>query len=86
MKAFSLAVIISLAVTVSLLAGPAYSQSLDLSRFGQKQRSPADDQRNEAIDRAYKSATDKIPNRKANVDPWHDMRGTSPSRSSQTKP
>jgi hypothetical protein len=51
-----------------------------------KTRSPAKQQRDQEVDQAYKSATEKIPDRNnAKVDPWHDMRGTSASRNSQTK-
>jgi len=71
---------------IALLAGPAYSQSLDLSRIGEKKHSAAEDARNAAIDKAYRSATDKIPDRKVDADPWHDVRGASASRNNQAKP
>ena len=84
-----------LAPLIVLLSAPAYSQApggnsesphLNLSGLGEKTRSPAEQQRDQEVDRAYKSATDKIPDRNnAKVDPWHDMRGSA-SRNSQTKP
>ena len=84
-----------LAALIVLLSAPAYSQApggnsesphLNLSGLGEKTRSPAKQQRDQEVDRAYKSATDKIPDRNnAKVDPWHDMRGSA-SRNSQTKP
>ena len=84
-----------LAAVIVLLSAPAYSQApggnsesphLNLSGLGEKTRSPAEQQRDQEVDQAYKSATDKIPDRNsAKVDPWHDMRGSA-SRNSQTKP
>ena len=78
-----------LAALIVLLSAPAYSQSLpplNLANLGEKTRPPEEKQRDQAVDKAYKSVTEKIPNRNAKVDPWHDMRGTSASRNSQTKP
>jgi hypothetical protein len=84
-----------LAALIVLLSAPAYSQApgenggpprVNLSGLGQKTRSPVDEQRDQEVDQAYKSTTKKIPARNANADPWHDMRGTSASRNSQTKP
>ena len=81
-----------LAALIVLLSAPAYSQAqnspprVNLSGFGEKTRSPAEKQRDQEVDQAYKSATEKIPDRNAKVDPWHAMRGTSASHNSQTKP
>jgi hypothetical protein len=75
-----------LAALIVLLSAPAFSQALNLSGLGEKKHSPAEDQRNQQIDNEYKAATDKIPNRNTNVDPWHAMRDTSASRNGQTKP
>jgi len=75
-----------LAVLFVLLAAPAFSQGLDLSHIGAKTRSPAQEQREQEIDQAYKSATKKIPSQNAQVDPWHNVRGASPSRNGQAKP
>jgi hypothetical protein len=84
-----------LAALIVLLSAPAYSQApggnsqsphLNLSGLGEKTRSPAEKQRDQEVDQAYKSATEKIPDRNAKVDPWREMRGTSASRNSQTKP
>ena len=77
-----------LAAVIVLLSAPAFSQApaLNLSGLGQKTRSPAEEQRNQKIDQEYRSATEKIPNRNTNVDPWHDMRGTNASRNGQAKP
>jgi hypothetical protein len=75
-----------LAALVVLLSAPAYSQAIDLSHFGEKPHSPTDDARNRKVDEAYKAATEKIPNRNAKADPWHDMRSTSASRNGQAKP
>jgi hypothetical protein len=85
-----------LAALIVLLSAPAYSQApggnsesphLNLSGLGEKTRSPAEQQKDQEVDQAYKSVTEKIPDRNnAKVDPWHTMRGTSASRNSQTKP
>jgi hypothetical protein len=75
-----------LAVLFVLLAAPAFSQGFDLSHIGEKTRSPAQEPREQEIDQAYKSATKKIPSQHAQVDPWHNVRGASPSRDGQAKP
>jgi len=75
-----------LAALFVLFSAPAFSQALNLSHIGEKTHSPAEDQRNQEIDQAYRSATEKIPNRNAQVDPWHNVRGASPSRNGQAKP
>jgi len=74
-----------LAVLVVLLSAPAYSQGIDLSHLGELAHPPADDAKNQKVDEAYKAATEKIPNRNAKGDPWHDMRSTSASRNGQAK-
>ena len=65
---------------------PPYSQApgqnsqsprLNLSGLGEKTRSPAEKQRDQEVDQAYKSATEKISDRNAKVDPWHGMRALS---------
>jgi hypothetical protein len=75
-----------LAAFIVLLAAPTYSQGIDLSHIGEQTHSPADDAKNQKIDEAYKSATEKIPNRNDKVDPWHAVRSTSTSRNGQAKP
>jgi len=75
-----------LAALIVLLSAPVYAQGLNLSGIGEKTRSPAEKQRDQEVDQAYKSATEKIPNQNAKVDPWHDMRGTGASRTGQAKP
>ena len=49
-----------LAALFILLSAPAFSQGLNLSHIGEKTHSPAEDQRNQEIDQAYRSATEKI--------------------------
>ena len=75
-----------LAALIVLLSAPVYAQGLNLSGIGEKTRSPAEKQRDREVDQAYKSATEKIPNQNAKVDPWHAVRGTSASHSGQAKP
>ena len=77
---------LALAALVVSLSAPAYSQGIDLSHFGEKAHAPTEDAKNQKVDDAYKAATEKIPNRNAKADPWHDMRGTSASRNGQAKP
>jgi hypothetical protein len=59
-------------------SAPAYSQApgqnsqspgLNLSGLGAKTRPPAEKQRDQEVDQAYKSATEKIPDQNAKVDP-----------------
>ena len=75
-----------LAALVVSLSAPAYSQGIDLSHLGEIAHSPADSAKNQKVDEAYKAATEKIPNRNAKGDPWHDMRSTSASRNGHGKP
>ena len=72
-----------LAVLIVLFSVPAYAANL--LGHGGPTRSPAEVQRDQEIDQAYKSVTEKMPNRNTKVDPWRDMRGTSAPRSGQAR-
>jgi hypothetical protein len=71
---------------VALLTSAAFAQMPmpGLSLGGTKQRTPEEQQRDEAIDKAYRSATKKIPDQKTVNDPWAEVR-TPPPATSQNK-
>jgi len=74
-----------LAVLIVLFSVPAYSAGPNMVGHGGQTRSPAEVQMDQQIDQAYKSVTEKMPNRNTKVDPWRDMRGTSAPRSGQAR-
>ena len=75
-----------LAVLIVLFSVPAYSAGpLQGTGHGGQTRSPAEVQMDQEIDQAYKSVTERMPNRNTKVDPWRDMRGTSAPRSGQAR-
>ena len=72
------------AALLSLAAGPAAAQ-VALSPFNapEHRKSPEEIAKQKAIDNAYKSAMDKIPEKKAGNDPWGNLRDAPPTA---TKP
>jgi hypothetical protein len=74
--------IIVAAGLLALLAGPAYSQAMSLfPQPGDTRKSPEEVERERAIEQQYKSATDKIPDKKSSNDPWGNVR-SAPSKPS----
>jgi hypothetical protein len=70
--------LISAAVIVTVLTGTAFAQiPMGLSLGGPEKRklTPEEQAKQDALDQAYKSATNKIPDRGTN-DPWADVRPT----------
>jgi len=69
------------AAVTAALSGAAFAQfptpSINLEQ--EKHRTPQEIERDKAIDRAYKSATQKIPDQRAANDPWADIRPTPPA-------
>ena len=68
--------VIAAAVIVTVLTGAAAAQiPMGLSLGGPEKRklTPEEQAKQDALDQAYKSATNKIPDRNAN-DPWADVR------------
>jgi hypothetical protein len=70
-----LRLICAVAVTAAL-AGPAFAQfpAPSFSLQNDKQKSPDEIEHDKAIDRAYQSATKKIPDKSTANDPWADVR------------
>jgi hypothetical protein len=52
----------------------------------QKSKSEDDIKYERALDRAYKSGMSKIPDQKANADPWGNLRGAAPAPSKSQRP
>ena len=74
------------AAVTAVLVGSAAAQfpmpSVNLER--EKVRTPQEIERDKAIDRAYQSATKKIPDKQIANDPWSDVR-PSPAAAPQKK-
>ena len=67
--------ILAIAVLSALLAGPAYAQGINL--LGDKPVDRAAEEKRIESERAYKAATQRIPDQKPAVnDPWGNVRGT----------
>ena len=59
--------------------GPAHSQQPGLIITDDtRPLDPIEEQKRQAIDRAYKAATDKMPASKSAVDPWGNIRSNAP--------
>ena len=81
MKTFRIAAI------VALLASPAYAQSLGTSIIPEApSKTPDQIEREQAIERDYKESLKKIPDGKANSDPWGNVRSAEPSRTPAKAP
>ncbi len=68
--------LIPAAAIIALLSGTASAQmGLPLNK-GMQKRPPTQQEieQQKALDRAYKSATEKIPDKKAPADPWGGVR------------
>src|SRR5579863_4302338 len=76
----TLLTVICVVAATAVLAGPAAAQfpmpSINLEH--EKQRTPEEIEHDKAIDRAYKSATKKIPDQSAANDPWATVRPPPP--------
>jgi hypothetical protein len=76
LRAFGCAIAFSVALT-----GVAFAQlpmpSINLEQ--EKHRTPEQIEHDKAIDQAYKSATQKIPDRNATNDPWATVRPAPPA-------
>lgn len=68
---------------VALLTGAASAQSLNLLSTDRSLR-PEERQKQDAAERDYREATEKIPDRKASKDPWGNVR-PEPSAAAKAK-
>jgi hypothetical protein len=71
--------VLRMAVALGVLAGPAAAQQSPLMpRFSlgdaKHKLTPEEQARQDALDNAYKSATNKIPDQKTANDPWATVR------------
>lgn len=79
-------VVISASI-IALLTVPAYSQALNLMRDDKPPVSEDQKKKNEEIDKAYKSATQQLPDKNTSNDPWSGVRGGDQKQTkAQTKP
>ncbi|MGB8446945.1 MAG: hypothetical protein WCE32_21460, partial [Pseudolabrys sp.] len=78
----------SAGVIVMLLSGTAFAQSMrpgiNLTP-GNRPLSPEEQARQKAVDDAYRSAIEKLPDKKKSADPWNSIRPASSSRKRQDK-
>jgi hypothetical protein len=67
--------ILSAAVVVALLAGPAYAQTPNINLMPEfTSKSPEDKEAEAERDKKYKESLKKIPDAKASSDPWGNVR------------
>ena len=78
----------SAGVIVMLLSGTAFAQSMrpgiNLTP-GNWPLSPEEQARQKAVDDAYRSAIEKLPDKKKSADPWDSIRPAPSSRKRQDK-
>ena len=79
-----LRIFIPAAVGVALLTGAAYAQSpltpsFSLGGDHKRKLTPEEQEKQNELDNAYKSATNKIPDKKTGNDPWADVRPSAPA-------
>jgi hypothetical protein len=78
------------AALIGLLAAPAYAQMPNVNLIPETpSKTPEQIEQDQATDKAYKESLRKIPNAKANTDPWGDVRSTEapkPEKRVQAKP
>jgi hypothetical protein len=78
--------IVNLVITATiatLLAGSALAQSLNMPMGETKQLTDEEKQKQAERENAYKSAIGKIPDQKANADPWGNVRNSGTAQSNQ---
>lgn len=76
-----------IALMVALLAGPAYAQGIGTNIIPDTpSKTPDQIEREKAIERDYKESLKKIPDGKANSDPWGSVRSAEPSRAPAKAP
>jgi hypothetical protein len=73
------------AITVTLMAGSAAAQSINMPMGGDKALTDEDRAKQAERERAYKDAIRKIPDQKASTDPWGNVRNAGTTQSSQKK-
>jgi len=76
--------LLSAAVIVALMSGPALAQpapssgsQLGIPLNGERPLTPEEIEKRKAADRAYNAAMQKIPDKKPSSDPWGNVRPSS---------
>lgn len=77
--------ILAAAALLALLTAPGFSQGINLLA-PDTGKDPAAEQKRQESERAYKAASQKIPEQKAVNDPWGNVRGTAEAKSTPAKP
>jgi hypothetical protein len=80
--------LLAAAIVVGMLTSTAAAQfmpSISLGDNPKKKLSPEEQEKQDALDKAYKSATNKIPDQKTN-DPWATVRPAAPTPAPKKKP
>lgn len=70
-------------MTVALLTGSAAAQSLNMPMGASKSLTDEEKERQAERERAYKDAIRKIPDQKANTDPWGNVRDAGSTQGTQ---
>lgn len=73
-------VMTAVAVTLYLLATPAFAQMGGSKHGGQGDTKKAAPKGPVVDEKAYKAALDRIPDSKVKVDPWGQMRPSTPTK------
>jgi hypothetical protein len=87
-SALSAAMTASAAMTVALLMGSASAQTPELHMpMGGDAKTMTNEEKEQQAEREreYKDAVKKIPDQKANTDPWGNVRNSAPSTGTQKK-
>ena len=64
---------------IAFLTGAASAQMPGINLSPDRQMTPEEKEKQKAIENAYKSAIEKIPDKKPPADPWGAVRSTTPS-------
>ena len=94
MARIMLRIFVPAAAIVALLAGAAYAQnssgnpltpSFSLGGDQKRKLTPEEQEKQNELDNAYKSATNKIPDKKTGSDPWAAVRPSAPAPAPKKK-
>ncbi len=77
--------ILAAAALLALLTAPAFSQGMNML-VPDTGKDPVAEQKRQESERAYKAATQRIPDQKPVNDPWGNVRGTAEAKSTPAKP
>jgi hypothetical protein len=80
--------ILSAAIMIALLAGPAAAQDKPVPRYGEtdKEKSPQEKQAERDAEKAYQRSLGNIPEKAGGTDPWGTVRNDSPPKPAAAAP